>query len=102
MRELKLLRIVSIIKPDGFGDSKPIIVTANDDKTYVLKTREDGTNPKDLGIFNELLGYQLHDFLLKVFVIFLLMMILLKWQIMHLNKVLFRKNLIYISKTQKE
>lgn len=63
MRELKLLRIVSIIKPAGFGGSKPIIVTANDDKTYVLKTREDGTNPKDLGIFNELLGYQLHDFL---------------------------------------
>jgi len=63
VRELNLLRIVSIIKPAGFGGSKPIIVTASDDKTYVLKTREDGTNPKDLGIFNELLGYQLHDFL---------------------------------------
>ncbi|MFY9085389.1 HipA family kinase [Aliarcobacter cryaerophilus] len=63
MRELKLLRIKSIIKSAGFGGSKPIIVTADNDKTYVLKTREDGTNPKDLGIFNELLGYQLHDFL---------------------------------------
>ncbi len=63
MRELKLLRIKSIIKSAGFGGSKPIIVTGENDKTYVLKTREDGTNPKDLGIFNELLGYQLHDFL---------------------------------------
>lgn len=63
MRKLNLLRIASIVKPAGFGGSKPIIVTASDEKTYVLKTREDGTNPKDLGIFNELLGYQLHDFL---------------------------------------
>lgn len=63
MRDIKLLRIKSIIKSAGYGGTKPIIITAEDDKTYVLKTREDGTNVKDLGIFNEVLAYQLHDFL---------------------------------------
>ncbi len=63
MRNLKLLRIVSIIKDAGFGGTKPIIVKANDKRTYILKTREDGTNPKDLGIFNEVWAYQIHDYL---------------------------------------
>ncbi len=61
MREIRPLKIISIIKPAGFGGTKPIIVRAEDEKLYVLKTREDGTNPKDLGVFNETLAYLLHD-----------------------------------------
>ena len=61
MRDIRPLKIISIIKPAGFGGTKPIIVRAEDEKLYVLKTREDGTNPKDLGVFNETLAYLLHD-----------------------------------------
>lgn len=61
MREIRPLKIISIIKPAGFGGTKPLIVRAEDEKLYVLKTREDGTNPKDLGVFNETLAYLLHD-----------------------------------------
>ena len=58
---VKPYHIQSIIKDAGFGGTCPIIVRAND-KEYVLKTREDGTNPKDLGVFNELLSYHLIDY----------------------------------------
>ena len=61
MLNIKLYPIQSIVKDAGFGATCPIIVKAND-KEYVLKTREDGTNPKDLGIFNELLSYQLIEY----------------------------------------
>ena len=54
--------IQNIVKDAGFGGTCPIIVKAND-KEYVLKTREDGTNPKDLGVFNEALAYQLLNYL---------------------------------------
>ncbi len=60
MFDVKPYHIQSIVKDAGFGGTCPIIVRAND-KEYVLKTREDGTNPKDLGVFNELLSYQLID-----------------------------------------
>jgi len=62
MRDIKPYYIQSIVKDAGFGGTCPIIVKAND-KEYVLKTREDGTNPKDLGVFNELLAYQLLEYL---------------------------------------
>lgn len=62
MREIKLLTIQSIVGDAGFGGTCPIIVRAND-KEYVLKTKEDGTNPKSLGVFNELLAYQLLEYL---------------------------------------
>jgi len=58
MLEIKPYHIQAIVKDAGFGGTCPIIVKAND-KEYVLKTREDGTNPKDLGVFNEALAYQL-------------------------------------------
>lgn len=60
MLDVKPYRIQSIVKDAGFGGTCPIIVRAND-KEYVLKTREDGTNPRSLGVFNELLSYQLID-----------------------------------------
>lgn len=62
MIDFRLLPIQSIVKDAGFGGTCPIIVKA-DDTEYVLKTREDGTNPKDLGIFNEALAYQLLHYL---------------------------------------
>jgi len=62
MLEVKPYHIQSIIKDAGFGGTCPIIVKAND-KEYVLKTREDGTNPKDLGTFNEALAYHLLNYL---------------------------------------
>jgi len=62
MLEIKPYHIQSIIKDAGFGGTCPIVVKAND-KEYVLKTREDGTNPKDLGVFNEAFAYQLLDYL---------------------------------------
>lgn len=62
MRDIKLLTIQSIVGDAGYGGTCPIIVKAND-KEYVLKTKEDGTNPKSLGIFNELLAYQLLEYL---------------------------------------
>jgi len=58
MLNVRPYHIQSIVKDAGFGGTRPIIVKAND-KEYVLKTREDGTNPKDLGVFNELLSYHL-------------------------------------------
>jgi hypothetical protein len=61
MLNVKPYHIQSIVKDAGFGGTCPIIVRAND-KEYVLKTRKDGTNPKDLGVFNELLSYQLIDY----------------------------------------
>lgn len=62
MFDMKLLRIQKIVKCAGFGASAPIIIQAND-KEYVLKTQEDGMQPKSVGIFNELLAYQLIDYL---------------------------------------
>jgi len=62
VREIKPYHIQSIVKDAGFGGTCPIIVKAND-KEYVLKTRDDGVNPRSLGIFNELLAYQLLDYL---------------------------------------
>jgi len=62
MLDVKPYHIQSIVKDAGFGGTCPIIVKAND-KEYVLKTREDGTNPKDLGVFNEALAYQLLNYL---------------------------------------
>lgn len=61
MLNIKLYPIQSIVKDAGFGGTKPIIVKANN-KEYVLKTRDDGTDLKDLGIFNELLSYQLIEY----------------------------------------
>jgi hypothetical protein len=58
MRNVQLLTIDSIVKDAGFGGTCPIIVNAGN-KQYVLKTKEDGTQPKSLGLFNELLAYQL-------------------------------------------
>ena len=62
MFDMKLLRIQKIVKCAGFGASAPIIIQS-DDKEYVLKTKEDGMQPKSLGTFNELLAYQLIDYL---------------------------------------
>ena len=62
MLDIKPYHIQSIVRDAGFGGTCPIIVRAND-KEYVLKTREDGTNPKDLGVFNEALAYQLLNYL---------------------------------------
>lgn len=62
MFDMKLLRIQKIVKDAGFGASVPIIIQA-DDKEYVLKTQEDGMQPKSVGIFNELLAYQLINYL---------------------------------------
>lgn len=62
MLDIKPYHIQSIVKDAGFGGTCPIIVRAND-KEYILKTREDGTNPKDLAVFNEALAYQLLDYL---------------------------------------
>ena len=62
MFEMKLFPIQKIVKDAGFGASVPIIIQAND-KEYLLKTKEDGMQPHSLGIFNELLAYQLIDYL---------------------------------------
>ena len=62
MLDIKPYHIQSIVRDAGFGGTCPIIVRAND-KEYVLKTREDGTNLKDLGVFNEALAYQLLNYL---------------------------------------
>ncbi len=61
MLNVKPYHIQNIVKDAGFGGTCPIIVRAND-KEYVLKTREDGTNPRSLGVFNELLSYNLIDY----------------------------------------
>lgn len=58
MRDLNIHYIDKIIRDAGFGGSAPTIISAND-KEYVLKTQEDSMQPKSLGIFNELLAYQL-------------------------------------------
>ena len=60
MLDVKPYHIQSIVKDAGFGGSCPIIVKAND-KEYVLKTKDDGMNSLSLGVFNELLAYQLID-----------------------------------------
>lgn len=62
MFEMKLFPIQKIVKDAGFGASVPIIVQSNN-KGYLLKTKEDGMQPYSLGIFNELLAYQLIDYL---------------------------------------
>ena len=62
MLAIKPYHIQSIVKDAGFGGTCPIVVKANE-KEYVLKTREDGVNPKDLGVFNEALAYQLLNYL---------------------------------------
>lgn len=58
MRTLNIFYIDKIIRGAGFGGSVPIIVSANN-KEYVLKTKEDGMQPNSLGLFNELLAYQI-------------------------------------------
>lgn len=58
MRTLNIFYIDKIIRDAGFGGSAPIIVSANN-KEYVLKTKEDGMQPNSLGLFNELLAYQI-------------------------------------------
>lgn len=58
LRDVKIYRIDKIVKDAGFGGSCPIIVQANGVE-YVLKTKEDGMQPKSLGILNEMLAYQL-------------------------------------------
>ena len=58
MRTLNIYHIDKIIRDAGFGGSVPIIVSANN-KEYVLKTKEDGMQPNALGLFNELLAYQI-------------------------------------------
>ena len=68
MRTIQLLRINSIIESTKFGASSPTIVKAADNKTYILKTRfedmeHDDVDHMDLGIFNEVLAYQIHDYL---------------------------------------
>lgn len=62
MFEIKMHHIQTIVKDAGFGGTSPIIVKANN-KEYILKTKEDGTLQKSLGIFNELLSYQLISYL---------------------------------------
>jgi len=62
MFEMKLFPIQKIVKDAGFGASVPIIIQANN-KEYLLKTKVDGMQPHSLGIFNELLAYQLIDYL---------------------------------------
>jgi len=62
MFDMKLFSIQKIVKDAGFGASVPIIIQA-DNKEYLLKTKEDGMQPYSLGIFNELLAYQLIDYL---------------------------------------
>ncbi len=58
MRYLNIFYIDKIIRDAGFGSSAPIIVSANN-KEYVLKTKEDGMQHNSLGLFNELLAYQI-------------------------------------------
>ncbi len=58
MRDVKFYRIEKIVKDAGYGGSCPIIVQANGVE-YVLKTKEDGMQPKSLGILNEMLAYQM-------------------------------------------
>lgn len=58
MRDVKFYRIEKIVKDAGYGGSCPIIVQA-DGVEYILKTKEDGMQPKSLGILNEMLAYQL-------------------------------------------
>ncbi|CAA6812350.1 MAG: Unknown protein [uncultured Sulfurovum sp.] len=62
MFKMKLFPIQKIVKDAGFGASVPIIIQANNTE-YLLKTKEDGMQPYSLGIFNELLAYQLIDYL---------------------------------------
>jgi hypothetical protein len=62
MRNLNIFHIDKIVRDAGFGGSVPIIVSANN-KEYVLKTKEDGMQPNSLGLFNELLAYQILSFL---------------------------------------
>lgn len=58
MRRLHIDKIVSVT---SYGNSHPIIVKAEDNYTYVLKTRSDGTlaDKVDYGIFIETLTYKL-------------------------------------------
>jgi hypothetical protein len=62
---MQKLYINKIIKVTDYGNSCPIIVKAEDNNTYVLKTRLDGTlaDKVDYGIFMETLSYKLlHKF----------------------------------------
>ncbi|MGM0519832.1 MAG: HipA family kinase [Campylobacterota bacterium] len=58
MRELYINEIKGVT---SYGNSHPIIVKAEDNNTYVLKTRADGTlaDKVDFGIFIETLSYKL-------------------------------------------
>lgn len=58
MRELYINEIKEVT---SYGNSCPIIVKAEDNNTYVLKTRADGTlaDKVDYGIFMETLAYKL-------------------------------------------
>ena len=58
MNELYINEIKDVT---SYGNSCPIIIKAEDNNTYVLKTRRDGTllNRDDYGIFMEVLSYKL-------------------------------------------
>lgn len=58
MNELYINEIKDVT---SYGNSCPIIIKAEDNNTYVLKTRRDGTllNRDDYGIFMEVLTYKL-------------------------------------------
>ena len=58
---MKKLYINEIKDVTSYGNSCPIIVKADDNNTYVLKTRADGTleDKVDYGIFMETLSYKL-------------------------------------------
>jgi hypothetical protein len=58
---MEKLYINEIKDVTSYGNSCPIIIKAEDNNTYVLKTRRDGTllNRDDYGIFMEVLTYKL-------------------------------------------
>ena len=58
MQELYINEIKDVT---SYGNSCPVIIKAEDNNTYVLKTRDDGTlaDKVDYGIFIETLSYKL-------------------------------------------
>lgn len=62
---MRQLHINEIKEVTSYGNSCPVVIKADDNATYVLKTRADGTNDgkNDYGIFIETLSYKLlHTF----------------------------------------
>ncbi len=58
---MRQLHINEIKEVTSYGNSCPVVIKADDNATYVLKTRADGTNGEkdDYGIFMETLSYKL-------------------------------------------